>query len=363
MRSDSRHFKMLGAVGLLVACLGVSSIDSVLKYSWGENIGWINWADANAGAQGVAHHGSFLSGFAWGENVGWINFGDGTPGSGTGYVNANGTDSGVNVMSDNNLTGYAWGENIGWINFNTIAALAAFNQHARWDPAAGRFRGYVWGENVGWINLDDATHYVAVVGAGVTSWRSVRTHGGTPQSIVLDASASTVNGITGPTSESRQNGIQRIEVDFNVPVTVANAGMITVTGRTTSAGGVLGPQIVYLPTSITSVSAATIAITFPVTPAVGHLPDQTCFTITLGSGLTNPVITGDLDVNVRSLLADTTSSGDITLSDAVAVKSRYGNALSTDARFDVDLSGAINNLDAVAAKNRVASPSRKALCQ
>ena len=138
----------------------LSNIDATNKFSWGENIGWMNWRDAGnpATSQGVVVRPSFLSGFVWGENVGWINLGDGTPaGPGGQYANVNGTDFGVNRNpATGNLTGYAWGENIGWVNFGG-GAMATPAQPARFDSAAERFFGYAWGENVGWINLNDAT--------------------------------------------------------------------------------------------------------------------------------------------------------------------------------------------------------------
>jgi hypothetical protein len=133
-----------------------SNVDEVLKFAWGENVGWTNWRDANATNQGVRVNVDFLEGYIWAENVGWINVGDGGP-----YANTDDTDFGVNVDTNGDLFGLAWGENVGWINFDTRAALTAFDQQARFDLLAGRFRGYAWGENVGWINLDDAEHYVA----------------------------------------------------------------------------------------------------------------------------------------------------------------------------------------------------------
>ncbi|MFT3683635.1 MAG: GC-type dockerin domain-anchored protein [Phycisphaerales bacterium] len=150
---------LLSAAGSSAAFGQMTNIDATNKYSWGENIGWMNWRDAGDpdGMQGVVVHSSFLSGFVWGENVGWINLGDGTPaGVGGQYANVNGTDFGVNRNPANgNLSGYGWGENIGWINFNG-GAMATPPQPARFDAIAHRFFGYAWGENVGWINLNDA---------------------------------------------------------------------------------------------------------------------------------------------------------------------------------------------------------------
>jgi hypothetical protein len=136
-----------------------SNIDATNKFSWGENIGWMNWRDAGnpVTSQGAVVHVKYLSGFVWGENIGWINLGDGTPaGAGGQYANVNGTDFGVNRdPATGNLSGYAWGENIGWINFSG-GAMATPAQPAKFDSVAHRFFGYAWGENVGWINLNDA---------------------------------------------------------------------------------------------------------------------------------------------------------------------------------------------------------------
>jgi hypothetical protein len=136
-----------------------TTIDPNHKFCWTENNGWLNWADANGGTQGVRDRGTCLSGFIWGENCGWINTGNG-PVNGLHYANADSADFGVNIDgSTGTLSGYAWGENVGWINFGG-GALASPPNPARYDAAAGRFRGFAWGENMGWINLDDANAYV-----------------------------------------------------------------------------------------------------------------------------------------------------------------------------------------------------------
>lgn len=157
---------VLVATAFALSALSASAqdIDQARKFGWGENIGWTNWRGANGGAQEVRVAATFMSGYVWGENVGWITLGDGTPGTagGTLYGNTNGTDSGVNIAANGDLFGLAWAENVGWINFDTRSSLSAFNQQARLDLAARRFRGYAWGENVGWINLNDAGNFVAL---------------------------------------------------------------------------------------------------------------------------------------------------------------------------------------------------------
>lgn len=139
------------AAATMASAATISNVCPNSKFSWGENIGWMNWKNASGGVQGVRVYPNHLAGFIWCENVGWVNTG---PGAGP-YANTTGANFGVNISPGTGVcTGLAWGENIGWINFNTTPALGA--QGARYDGAARRFRGYAWGENVGWINLDVA---------------------------------------------------------------------------------------------------------------------------------------------------------------------------------------------------------------
>lgn len=148
--------------GLASTALAQEVIDGARKWSWAENIGWMNWRDA--GASGARVHDGFLSGWVWAENVGWISLGDGTPAAAGGarYGNTDGSDYGVNMAANGNLSGLAWGENIGWINFDMFPHLGAQGLHAKLNLGTRRFEGYAWGENVGWINLDDSANFVAL---------------------------------------------------------------------------------------------------------------------------------------------------------------------------------------------------------
>lgn len=154
MRGNTVYASLI--VGLWnTLAIAQSNIDDGHKYAWCENVGWMNWRDANAANDGVVVGPDFLAGYIWAENVGWINLG-----SGNGpYANNNDTDFGVNILPGGDLEGFAWGENIGWINFDT-RAVAPYR--ARFDLCVDRFGGHAWGENVGWINLDDAAHFVAL---------------------------------------------------------------------------------------------------------------------------------------------------------------------------------------------------------
>lgn len=117
------------------------NIDSVNKYAWGENVGWINFGSTQGDVEVTD---SELTGYAWGENVGWIS------------LNCSNTSScssvDYKVANDGNgsLSGYAWGENVGWINFNPTYGGVNIG-------SAGTFTGYAWGENTGWIVFHCAT--------------------------------------------------------------------------------------------------------------------------------------------------------------------------------------------------------------
>jgi len=147
------------------AGLAQTSIDPSSKFSWCENVGFMNWADAGdpLGSQSVLIQPSYLTGFIWCENTGWLKLGAGIPADGASYANSDGSDWGVNHNSNTgNLSGLAWGENIGWVNFSG-GALANPTNPARLDTSANRLRGYAWSENVGWINLDDSTVFVGTL--------------------------------------------------------------------------------------------------------------------------------------------------------------------------------------------------------
>jgi len=157
-----RHAYAMSVSWLWVASVfGASNVNPSHPYAWGENVGWLNWHDANGGLDGACAHSTFLSGFLWAENIGYINLGDGTPANGSRYANAEGSDCGVNIDTNGDLFGLAWSENVGWVNFDTRSSLRPYSQQARFDGTSGRLRGYAWGENIGWVNLDDSATYVA----------------------------------------------------------------------------------------------------------------------------------------------------------------------------------------------------------
>ena len=134
-----------------------STINTTNAYSYGANIGWMNWRPSLA--DGVEIDEYVLSGYIYGANVGWIHMGDGTPTNNIRYSNTVANDFGVNYLTDPMLPGkailrgYAYGANIGWINFESTG-----NPRLRFSD--GRLEGYAYSANVGWINLGDGTFAV-----------------------------------------------------------------------------------------------------------------------------------------------------------------------------------------------------------
>jgi len=134
-----------------LASRAATTIDSVNRYAWGANIGWINWVgDTNNGAV-IGQY--YCMGYLYAANVGWINLGGGSPVNGIQYQNNSASDFGVNQDGLGNLRGYAWGANIGWINFENTGAPSV-------NLRTGILSGYVWSANCGWISLSNAVSYV-----------------------------------------------------------------------------------------------------------------------------------------------------------------------------------------------------------
>lgn len=125
------QFFVLAAIVILLPTFVFASstdgtIDSINKYAWSENIGWINFG-VSGGDVHITDSG--LSGYAWSSNYGWINL--------------NPPGSGVTNDGSGNLSGYAWGENTGWIDFSGVTI-----------DSNGYFIGYATGTVTGQISLN-----------------------------------------------------------------------------------------------------------------------------------------------------------------------------------------------------------------
>ncbi len=199
----------------------------------------------------------------------------------------------------------------------------------------------------------------------ITQWRSVRGHsGGVGElGIVLDPTASCTGG--GSTVETRGTaalgiGIRKVQIDFSGPVTLVSPGAITITGRTT-VGGVLGASTLYSPTSAVMTDADTLEMQFLGSGPPDKLPDQSWFQMTIGTATISQSLTGDRDVEVRSLLGDATMNGEENLGDMLVTQIHLGQALTpATAQYDTDLNGIIDDLSLL--KTLVSNPAAQAIC-
>jgi hypothetical protein len=231
------------------------------------------------------------------------------------------------------------------------------------DIAAGPYHVVISGD-CGPPVISEPADIVLASPPTITAWRSVRTHAASGDlHTVLDASASG-NGLAGPAVECRQGGILNIQIDFDQEVLLVEPGAVSVSGQTT-LGGVLQPSVNYsAQAGVSMIDEDTLQIDF----APGALPDATCYTVKIAGTVENvaaQALTGPIQCLVRSLVGDTTQSGDVTLTDALVVKAAVssGTPAHAEPALDVDVSGNnIETTDAMAAKSRVASPTPQALC-
>ena len=154
--------KILSALGALAVLSahpltlhGATTINPFNQYTYGANIGWLDWSGGSGQTASGAVIGEYVcSGYIYSANVGWINLGSGSPANQIYYQNNSAADFGVNQDGLGNLTGYAYGANIGWITFEQTYGQPKINL------ITGNLSGSVWSANCGWISLSNAVAYV-----------------------------------------------------------------------------------------------------------------------------------------------------------------------------------------------------------
>lgn len=206
-------------------------------------------------------------------------------------------------------------------------------------------------------NIGDACENRTIV-----SWRSLRSHTGAFEiGLPLNPTADG-DGPNGPTSESRDKGIQRIEVVFDGPVSINNIEGVSVVGFS-PIFVLLQPAAVYTPSSVALRDPSTLIIDFPLDIETGYgLPDGGCYTITLSPGLINEQLTGDRDVKVRGLFVDANSDGMVDYNDVLEIKSFVGQPSQNAPQADINLSdGVVNVGDTIRAAFEAMEP-RQAIC-
>ncbi len=170
---------------------------------------------------------------------------------------------------------------------------------------------------------------VLVPGPSPVAWRSVRTHSSAGDlGIELDPAASG----SAVVSETRQGGIQKIEVDFDGYI--AHLPMGTIEAENLTHGGTIEASSQY-----TINSGMTLVVEFD-----AGLPDQACYRINLAGDVLG--LKGDTDCLVKGLAGDTNGDNYTDLIDMAQVKSKNGQPVVPDnIRFDVNLDGHIDLID------------------
>lgn len=175
--------------------LAATNIDSVYKWAWNDDMGWIDFGDNN-----VYVLSNKLTGWATSTSAGIISLDCGTSPIGNicstsnYYVSNNGSGA---------LSGYAWNDNYGWISFscdnNNWCATSSYGVSIN---SSGIFSGWAWSDTAGWIsfNCDNPPYYNVCANSNYyvkTSWTSTSTYG-TLDSSTFDtgvASGAAINSI------------------------------------------------------------------------------------------------------------------------------------------------------------------------
>jgi len=193
---------------------------------------------------------------------------------------------------------------------------------------------------------DMITFYVepVTVPCSIDAWYSVRDHDEDGDlAIELDASASGAAVV----SESRRDGVQKIEIDITASASVSLTATIQAEDTTVGGGGGLTAA-----TSQTVIDNGGGSYTVVAQWTAGLLLDEHCYKIDL-AGKVDCDLTGDTDCSVRVLEGDTNDNTDTNLIDFAQVKSLNGTdaAAAGMARFDVTCDGDVNLIDAARVKS------------
>ena len=93
-----------------------STINSLNRYAYGANVGWLDWrSDA---VNGVVVGDFVCLRYLYAANLGWVSLGSGPPANDVRYQNNSATNFGVNNDGLGNLRGYAYSATVGWITIS-----------------------------------------------------------------------------------------------------------------------------------------------------------------------------------------------------------------------------------------------------
>lgn len=153
-----KFYLLLLSIIFFPVIASAANMDSVLKYAWGDKMGWVNFNPTDGG---VNVSDAELTGYAWSANYGWLNL--------------NPTNSGVKNDSQGNLSGSAWSENLGWLDFGGVKIID------------GSFSGQAVGSQTGTLNF--SCDHCAVQ----TTWRKAGSTSSSSQIIPVYPQSAAIN--------------------------------------------------------------------------------------------------------------------------------------------------------------------------
>lgn len=167
----------------------------------------------------------------------------------------------------------------------------------------------------------------------IVGWSSVRDCGGVARSIALNPTP-----IVGEllTTETRKDGVQKIQVDFDSDMTANyTAGQISLSNdlNLVSEGLINGGQSLLI--------------------TVSNSQDGYCYTIDISGAITGLASGEDTDCVVQVLAGDVNGDGVVSTTDMAFIKSKVGGVIDGNERFDVTCDGNLSTTDMAYIKSRV----------
>jgi len=176
-----------------------------------------------------------------------------------------------------------------------------------------------------------------VVPVTPTLWQSVRTHGNGVGELAIDLVAT--DGAN-PTTEPRNQGIQKLVIVFDGALTGYASGGVAITGAGLAVSG----------ESLATTNVANDTLVLTLTGSV----DKTCYKIDVAGVATN--VAGDTTCLVGALAGDANNSRTMTTTDMAMIKSRIPQPwTNNNVRTDVNVSGTMTTTDMALAKAKIAS--------
>jgi len=135
-----------------------AAVSQTDKYSWNNQVGWINWAYPGGNVQVPIGAGELRGMTYILSDESWISL------NCLNTANCGPSNYQVNSDANGNLSHWAWSGNHGWISFSCTTGGAAgenicnnSNYGVTVATSTGEFNGYAYSSNIGWISFNCKT--------------------------------------------------------------------------------------------------------------------------------------------------------------------------------------------------------------